>query len=58
VGAALVVAALVVAALVVAVVVLKSVPPNRHGHGSDGAAADLDDELLLDAEVAAERTAL
>ncbi|MEV6320497.1 MFS transporter [Nocardia sp. NPDC051787] len=44
-------AALVVAALVAAVVVLKSVPPSAHG-------ADLDDEMLLEAEMAAERTAL
>ncbi|MFF3221360.1 MFS transporter [Nocardia suismassiliense] len=44
-------AALVVAALLAAVLVLKSVPATTHG-------VDLDDELLLEAEVASERTVL
>ncbi|WP_306796144.1 MFS transporter [Nocardia sp. XZ_19_369] len=42
-------AALVGAALLAAVLVLKSVPATEHG-------VDLDDELLLEAEVASERT--
>ncbi|MGW4768887.1 MFS transporter [Nocardia sp. NPDC004278] len=46
-------AALVVAALVAAVVVLKSVPAQPHGPQDD-----LDEEMLLEAEVASERTAI
>ncbi|MFD0362184.1 MFS transporter [Nocardia sp. GCM10030253] len=48
-------AALVVVALAAAVVVLKSVPSSPHGTDD---AADVDAELLLDAEVASERTVI
>lgn len=48
-------AALVVAALVVAATVLKSVPAQPHGHDADEVDAD---ELLLEAEVASERTGI
>ena len=47
-------AALVVVALAAAVVILKSVPPRDHGPQD----SELDDELLLEAEVATERTAI